>query len=378
MTTVIRELGDEQRELVLNMGPHHPSTHGVLRFVLHTDGEVMRKAVPEIGYLHRGLEKIAESTTYPGYVPYTDRVNYLEAMFANEAFSKAIESLSDIEVPERAQYLRAIAGELNRIASHNITIGCITMDLGAITPFVHLLRERETINDLIEALCGQRVTHHYVRIGGVAYDADDNWLKQVEKFLNHFEAIIEELDNLIVYNEILVKRMADVAVITADDAVGFGLVGPNLRASGVDWDLRRDMPYGIYPKLDFDVPIGAGEKGTVGDCFDRFVVRVRELKQSCRIIRQCINNIPDGDIIGNVSRKIKPPKGEVYSCVEGARGELGVYVVSDGTEKPYRVKWRSGSFSAMSIIEHISEGLMIADLVAVIATLDVIAPETDR
>jgi NADH-quinone oxidoreductase subunit D len=360
------------------MGPHHPSTHGVLRFIVYTDGEIMRKAVPDVGYLHRGLEKIAELQTYPGYMPFTDRINYLEVMFCNMAYAMAVEKLLGTEVPARAEVLRVMACELNRIASHQITLGCIAMDLGAFTPFVYLVREREKINDLMEALCGNRLTFNYMRIGGVSLDPPDGWFKQLEAFLDHYEPVIDEFDKLISYNEILVKRMAEVAVICAEDAVGFGLVGPNLRASGVDWDLRRDLPYSAYPQMAFQVPVGMGEVGAVGDCFDRFIVRVEEMRQSCKIIRQCLSNLPEGDIKAKVPKMLKPPAGEVYSCVEGARGELGVYLISDGTNKPYRLKWRTGSFAGLSIIEHISRGLMIADLVAVIATLDVIAPEMDR
>ena len=376
--TEILQVAPDREELVLNMGPHHPSTHGVLRFIVHTDGEIMRKAVPDVGYLHRGLEKIAELQTYPGYMPFTDRINYLEVMFCNMAYAMAVEKLLGTEVPPRAEILRVMVCELNRIASHQITLGCIAMDLGAFTPFVYLVREREKINDLMEALCGNRLTFNYMRIGGVSQDVPDGWLKQLEAFLDHFEPVIDEFDKLISYNEILVKRMAEVAVICAEDAVGFGLVGPNLRASGVDWDLRRDLPYGAYPQMAFQVPVGMGEVGAVGDCFDRFIVRVEEMRQSCKIIRQCIANLPEGDIQAKVPKMLKPPAGEVYSCVEGARGEMGVYLISDGTTSPYRLKWRTGSFAGLSIIEHISRGLMIADLVAVIATLDVIAPEMDR
>jgi NADH-quinone oxidoreductase subunit D len=360
------------------MGPHHPATHGVLRFIVHTDGEIMRKAVPDVGYLHRGLEKLAEHQTYSGYMPFTDRVNYLEAMFCNQAYAMAVERLLGVEVPPRAEFLRMLACELNRLANHHITLGCIAMDIGAFTPFVYLVRERETINDLIEALCGNRITHNYLRFGGVASDVDDQWLKQVESFLDHFEPIINEFVSLIAGNEILVRRLADVGTICAEDAVAYGLVGPNLRASGVDWDLRRDQAYGAYDQVDFEVPLGKGELGTVGDCFERFYVRIEEMRQSCRILRQILSKLPDGDIRAKVPKVVKPPAGETYACVEGARGELGFYLVSDGTPKPYRLKIRSGSFAAMSIIERISHGLMIADLVAVIATLDVIAPETDR
>ena len=372
------ELFPDREQLVLNMGPHHPATHGVLRFVLHTDGEIMSKAIPDIGYLHRGLEKLAEGQTYAGYLPFTDRINYLEAMFCNQVYSMAVERLLGVSLPPRAEYLRMIACELNRLANHQISLGCIAMDLGAFTPFVYLVRERETINDLMEALCGNRLTHHYLRIGGVAFDVDDAWLGRLAGFLDHFEPVIDEFDSLITYNEILIQRMANVAVICGEDAVAFGLVGPNLRASGVDWDLRRDLPYGAYGEVEFEVPVGQGQIGTVGDCFERFAVRVAEMRQSCRILRQCLAKLPAGDIQAKVPRLIKPPKGEVYAAVEGARGELGVYLISDGSNKPYRLKWRTGSFAGLSIIEHISRGLMIADLVAVIATLDVIAPETDR
>ena len=372
------ELFPDREQLVLNMGPHHPATHGVLRFVLHTDGEIMSRAVPDIGYLHRGLEKLAEGQTYAGYLPFTDRINYLEAMFCNQVYAMAVERLLGVSLPPRAEYLRMIACELNRLANHQISLGCIAMDLGAFTPFVYLVRERETINDLMEALCGNRLTHHYLRIGGVAFDVDDVWLGRLARFLDHFEPVIDEFDSLITYNEILIQRMANVAVICGEDAVAFGLVGPNLRASGVDWDLRRDLPYSAYGEVEFDVPVGQGQIGTVGDCLERFIVRVAEMRQSCRILRQCLAKLPAGDIQAKVPRLIKPPKGEVYAAVEGARGELGVYLISDGSNKPYRLKWRTGSFAGLSIIEHISRGLMIADLVAVIATLDVIAPETDR
>lgn len=372
------EQAAQREELVLNMGPHHPSTHGVLRFIVHTDGEIMRKAVPEVGYLHRALEKLAESQSYTGYMPFTDRVNYLEAMFAEQAYAMAVEALLATEVPPRAEFLRVIACELNRIANHHITLGCITMDLGAYTPFVYLLRERETINDLIEALCGNRITHNYLRIGGVSADVDQKWLGQLEAFLNHFEPIIDEFEALIVGNEILIKRMENVATISRTDAVAWGLTGPNLRASGQDWDVRRDIPYSVYPQMEFKVPVGPLGRGQTGDCNQRFLVRVEEMRQSCRILRQCLSGLPEGEIIAKVPKMIKAPKGESYASVEGARGELGCYLVSDGGKTPYRLKWRTGSFSAMSIIEHVSPGLMIADLVALVATLDVIAPECDR
>ncbi len=370
---------DPREEIVLNMGPHHPSTHGVLRFVVYTDGEIMRKAVPDMGYLHRGMEKIAEQHTYPNYMPFTDRINYLEAMFTNQAWAMAAERLLGLEVPPRAEYLRTIACELNRIANHCVTLGCISMDLGAYTPFVYLLREREKINDLFEALCGNRLTFNYMRIGGVAQDAPEGWLDDIRRFLDKFDKVMNELPSLISGNEILLQRMLGIAPTCAEDAVAYGLVGPNLRASGVDWDLRRDQPYSVYPEFEFDVPVGRGEERAVeGDCFYRWQVREEEMRQSSRILRQAIDRVPSGEITCKVPRKIKPPAAEVYAAVEGARGEIGVYLVSDGSPNPYRAKWRSSSFSALSMIEYISPGLMIADLVAVIATMDTIAPEMDR
>ncbi len=370
---------DPREEIVLNMGPHHPSTHGVLRFVVYTDGEIMRKAVPDMGYLHRGMEKIAEQHTYPNYMPFTDRINYLEAMFTNQAWAMGAERLLGLEVPPRAEYLRTIACELNRIANHCVTLGCVSMDLGAYTPFVYLLREREKINDLFEALCGNRLTFNYMRIGGVAQDAPEGWFDDILRFLDKFDKVMNELPSLISGNEILLQRMLGIAPTCAEDAVAYGLVGPNLRASGVDWDLRRDQPYSVYPEFEFDVPVGRGEERAVeGDCFYRWQLREEEMRQSSRILRQAIDKAPEGEIMCKVPRKIKPPAAEVYSAVEGARGEIGVYLVADGSPNPYRAKWRSSSFSSLSMIEYISPGLMIADMVAVIATMDTIAPEMDR
>jgi NADH-quinone oxidoreductase subunit D len=364
--------------MTLNMGPQHPSTHGVIRFVLKTDGEVIHSCQPEVGYLHRSIEKIGEKVTYHGFMPYTDRIDYLAAMCCNLGWAATVEKLAGIEVPERAEYLRVLSSEFNRIASHLIMLGVMAMDLGAITPFPYALRERESINDLVEELCGARLTHNYVRIGGVSHDMPEGFKEKVIDFLDHFDPVVGEFNRLITYNEIFINRIANVAVITAEDALAYGLVGPNLRGSGVNWDLRRDEPYSIYPKLDFDVPVGTGEAGTVGDCFDRFMVRILEMQESSKIIRQCLAQMTEGEIQSKVSRNLKPPKGELYVRTESARGELGYYLISDGTLNPYRLKIRTGSFSAMSIFEKISKGLMIADLVAVISSLDVIAPEIDR
>jgi NADH-quinone oxidoreductase subunit D len=367
-------------EMTLNMGPHHPSTHGVLRFIIQSDGEIIRRATPDVGYLHRSIEKIGERCTYPGYMPYTDRVDYVAAMFANEAWATACEKLMGIEVPKRAQYLRVISCELNRIASHMIAVGAMAMDIGATTPFMWALREREYINDFIEELCGARLTYNYHRIGGVSFDMPKGWADKVKTWVDKFVPLMAEFDRLITVNDIYVKRLANVAVITGAEAKDWGLVGPNLRGSGVKWDLRKDDGYSVYPELEFDVPVGKGEYGTVGDCWDRFYVRVEECKESGKILQQALVKIdehPEDDLVGKLPKKLKP-EGEAYSRVESARGDMGCYVIGKGAEEPYRARFRTGSFNAMGIIEAKSPGLFLADLVALIASFDVVAPEIDR
>jgi NADH-quinone oxidoreductase subunit D len=375
---ILRKMPRTGEQMLVNFGPQHPSTHGVINFLVDTDGEVMKRAVPDVGYLHRGLERIAEQVGYPGFMPYTDRVDYVAAMFANEGWARAAEALLKLEVPRRAEYLRVISGELCRIASHLVSVGSMAGDIGATTPLVHALREREAVNDLLEALCGSRLTYNYHRIGGVAFDMPQGWRDRVLLFLDHFDSLLVEWDRLISNNEIYVKRLADVAVIPRAMAVDYGLVGPNLRGSGMDWDLRRDMPYGAYRDFEFEVPVAHGFKGTEGDAFDRYYVRVLEMRESSRIVRQALEKIPEGEITAKVPRKIKPEPGEVLSRVESARGEMAYYVVADGTEKPWRVRIRTGSFMALGIIEDLSPGLMVADLIALIASLDVVAPEIDR
>jgi NADH-quinone oxidoreductase subunit D len=281
-------------------------------------------------------------------------------------------------VPKRGEYCRIIAAEMNRLASHLLSVGTMVLDIGAITPFFHAFREREKINDLIEELCGARLTYNYMRIGGVAWDLPPGFVERTLSFLDAFEPALEEFHDLVTGNKIYIERVANVCPISGAEAINYNLVGPNLRASGVNYDLRRDEPYSVYPELDFDVPIGRGEAGTVGDCFDRYVVRMREMQQSCRILRQCFEQIPEGPVIAKVPRKFKPPAGDAYVRVESARGDMGWYCVSDGSEFPYRTHVRTGSFSAMSIIDRVSQGIMLADLVAVIASLDIVAPEVDR
>ncbi len=375
---VQRPGGLATEEMTLNMGPQHPSTHGVLRFIVKADGEVMREAIPDVGYLHRSIEKIAEKVGYHGFMPYTDRVDYVTAMPCNQGWGMVCEKLAGIEVPRRAEYCRVIAVELNRICSHLLSVGSMGMDIGAYTPFTHALREREYINDLLEELCGARLTFNYMRIGGVAWDLPPDWVPKAVAFLDRFEPLIDEYNALISYNKIYVERLANVAIITAEEAIDYNLVGPNLRGSGVKFDVRKDVPYSVYPEFEFDVPIGTGEVGSVGDCFDRYMVRIREMKESCRILRQALAGVPEGSVLVKVPRKFKPPVGDAYIRVESARGDMGWYCVSDGSEYPYRVKIRTGSFTATSIIDKVSRGLMLADLIAVVASFDLVAPEIDR
>ena len=373
-----RDGGFETEEMTLNMGPQHPSTHGVLRFVIKADGEVMRQATPEVGYLHRSIEKIAEKVGYVGFMPYTDRVDYVAAMPCNQGWAMVTERLAGIEVPRRGEFCRVIATEFNRIASHLLAVGSMAMDIGAFTPFTHALRERELINELLQELCGSRLTFNYMRIGGCAWDLPPGFKDRALGYLDHLEPIMDEYNGLISFNKIYVERLANVAVISAKEAIDFNLVGPNLRGSGVKYDLRRDEPYSVYPEIDFDIPVGTGEAGTVGDCYDRYMVRIREMKECCKMIRQCLHKMEPGPVIAKVPRNLKPRAGEAYVRVESARGDMGWYCVSDGSAAPYRVKIRTGSFAAMSSIEHVSRGLMIADLVALIASFDVVAPEVDR
>ena len=370
--------GLETEEMTLNMGPQHPSTHGVLRFVVKADGEVMRRAIPDIGYLHRSIEKIAEKVGYHGFMPYTDRVDYVSAMQCNQGWAMACEKLAGIEVPRRGEYCRVIASEFGRIASHLISVGATGMDIGAITPFTHAIREREYINDILEELCGARLTFNYMRIGGCAWDLPPGFAKRAIAYLDRFEPLMDEYDELISFNKIYVERLANVAPVSAEQAIGWNLVGPNLRGSGVRFDVRRDLPYSVYPEFEFDVPVGTGERGTLGDCYDRYMVRMREIRESCRILRQAIEGIPSGPVVAKVPRTFKPAPGAVHVRVEASRGDMGWFVVSDGTAFPVRVHIRTGSYAAMAAIEELSKGLMIADLVAVIASLDIVAPEVDR
>lgn len=370
----------QKASMLLNMGPQHPSTHGVINLVVESDGEVVATVTPEVGYLHRSIEKIGEKVGYNGFMPYTDRVDYVAAMTANEGYAMAVERLLGLaaDVPRRAYYCRVIASELCRIASHHVSTGTMVMDLGAFSPFLWWLRERETVNDFMEELCGARLTYNYMRIGGVMADLPRGFDRRVLRWLDHFEPMIDEFNRAASTNKILVERLANVGVVSGDMAVAWGLVGPNLRASGVAQDVRKNVPYSVYPELEFEVPVGQGFYGTVGDSYDRFYVRILEIRESCKLLRQALEGLPEGDYMAKVPRKLKPERDEAYAAVEAARGEMGYYVVSNGGEGAYRLKVRTGSFTATQIMKAISPGVMLGDLVAMFASFDVVAPELDR
>jgi NADH-quinone oxidoreductase subunit D len=346
---------------------------------IDADGEIITRADPDIGYLHRCKEKIGQSLSYPQFMPYTDRLDYLASMNNNLGYCLSVEKLLGVEVPERAQFIRTLVVELNRIASHLIAFGAYSLDIGAWTPLLYAFRERELILKLFEQIAGARMTFTYMRIGGVSADLTSAWLDECRRFLDEQERRWEEYNRILSFNKIFIKRTANIAVVSARDAVEYGLTGPCLRGSGVDFDLRRDFPYLVYDKLDFDVCVGRGEQGTLGDCWDRYWVRMLEIKESIKIIRQCIGMLPDGDILSpEVKKKIKPPAGEAYVRTENPKGEVGYYVVSDGSDTPYRVRIRAPSFCNLSPSAKIMPGLMVADAVAWIGSLDIVLGDVDR
>jgi NADH-quinone oxidoreductase subunit D len=370
-------------EMILNMGPQHPSTHGVLRIELRTDGEVVRAARPHIGYLHRCFEKHAENVDYPGVIPYTDRLDYVASMGNSLGYALAVEKLMGIEVSPYVQTIRVIVAELQRIASHCVAVGTYGMDIGAFTPFLHLLRDREKVLDLFEWTCGARLLYNYNWIGGVSHDLPDGFVKAGRHFLREFDAVtFPELMDLLIGNKIFVKRTAEVGVCPVDLAIAYDLTGPNLRGSGLARDIRKDEPYCGYEKYDFEVPIGKGEYGPAGSCFDRNLVRCIEMHESSKILHQALDAIEKmerADVHEKVPKRVKPPKGEIYFRSEAPRGQLGFYVVSDGAGvNPYRVKVKSPCFTAMSVFHVLSRGMMIADIIALIGSLDVVLGEIDR
>jgi len=370
-------------EMVLQMGPQHPSTHGVLRIELRTDGEVVKAARPHIGYLHRCFEKHAESVDYPGVIPYTDRMDYVASMGNSLGYALAVEKLMGIEPSPYVQTIRVIMAELQRIASHCIAVGTYGMDIGAFTPFLHLLRDREKILDLFEWTCGARLLYNYNWIGGVSHDLPEGFAKACRQFLREYEAITHpELMDLLIGNKIFIKRTASVGVCSPELAISYDLTGPNLRGSGPARDLRRDEPYCGYESYAFDVCVGTGEYGPLGSCFDRNLVRAREMAESAKIVHQALDRLEKldkTDVREKVPKRVKPAKGEIYFRSEAPRGQLGYYVVADGTGvNPYRVKVKSPCFTAMSIFHVLAKGMYVADIIALIGSLDVVLGEIDR
>ncbi|MFT7677186.1 MAG: NADH-quinone oxidoreductase subunit D [Planctomycetota bacterium] len=370
-------------DLEVNMGPQHPATHGVMRVLLRTDGELITGAQAHLGYLHRCAEKIGENVEWLQYLPYTDRYDYLSAMNNNLGYSLAVEKLMpELEIPRRGTMIRTICAELNRIASHLIAYGTYGIDIGAFTPFFYAFREREWIQALFEKICGARLTYSFIRIGGVFNDTPPGWLQELESFCDVFEEKWREYYDLLAENHIFVKRTADVGVISKKMAMDYGLTGPMLRGSGIDFDLRRDLPYMDYDEIwkagVYEIPLGTGEKGQLGDCWDRFYVRVQEMLESIKIIRYCLGEIQDGPVIGDVPKVIKVPPGEAYVGIENPRGELGHYVVSDGGKIAQRCRVRGPSFTNLAVIEELMPGTLLADAVAIIGSTDIVIGETDR
>ncbi len=369
--------------MILNMGPQHPSTHGVLRLELKTDGEIVRAVRPHIGYLHRCFEKHCEVVDYPGVLPYTDRLDYCAAMGNTLGFALAMEKMLGIECSPYVGAIRVLMAELQRIASHAVAVGTYGMDLGAFTPFLHLLRDREKILDLFEWTCGARLLYNYNWVGGVSHDLPEGFLKACRGMIREYEAVTHpELVELLIGNKIFIKRTAGVGILSQELAISHDLTGPNLRGSGLPRDLRKDHPYAGYEQYDFQVGLGTGQYGPLGSCFDRNWVRVVEMAESAKIIQQALDKLEKmekADVHEKVPKRVKPAKGaEVYFRSEAARGQLGYYVVSDGGVNPYRVKVKSPCFTAMSVFHHLARGLYIADIVALLGSLDIVLGEIDR
>jgi NADH-quinone oxidoreductase subunit D len=385
-------------KMVLSMGPSHPSTHGVLRIVLELDGEVVTNARPDIGFLHRGDEKIAENLTYNQFVPYTDRLDYLAPLANNVAYVLAVEKLMGLVVPPRCQYIRVICCEMARIASHLVGLGAMALDIGAMTIFLYAFTEREKLLSLMEKLTGARLTNSYTRVGGVARDIPDGWVAGLRKFLGEFPKAVDEVDRLLTRNRIFVERNQGVGVLPAAVALDHGVTGPNLRGSGVDYDLRKKHPYLCYKDFDFDVPLG-----TTGDCYDRYLVRMEEMRQSVRILRQACEKLPAGPVNAPDLKTVLPPKeqvltkmeqlihqfmivtegpdvppGEAYFGAENPKGELGFYVISRGGGVPWRLKIRAPSFCNLSVLPYLLKGHMISDVVAILGSFDFVMGECDR
>ncbi len=371
---MIEEVGTTtEGDMIINVGPQHPATHGVLHLVITLNGETIKNVEPHLGYIHRSIEKMCESLSYRQFIYVTSRMDYLSAHINNHACALCVEQGLQVEIPPRAQVIRVLMDELTRIASHELWWGAMAMDLGAFTPFFHAFRERESINDIMEETCGARLTMNYMVPGGVMHDLHPNFQKRVKDFMQLYKSKIHEYDEMVTGNIIFQNRMKNVGVLSAEDAISYGCTGPTARGSGVSSDIRKLFPYEIYNTLEFDEVLETG-----GDSFARYMVRVREMQQSIRIIEQLIDNIPEGDFQTKTKAVLKLPKGEFYTRVETARGELGVYIVSEGATTPYRIKFRSPGFSNLSVLNHISKGSKLGDLVAMMGTLDLVIPDIDR
>ena len=367
------------RKMMLNMGPQHPSTHGVLRVLLELEGENVIGSDMEIGLLHRGIEKMAENMTYSQFIPMTDRLDYVVSMSNNLGYVMAVEKLLDIEIPERGLYLRTLIAELQRVASHIMFVGIFAMDLGAITPIFQTFRDRELILDLFEMISGARLTYSYFRVGGIREEVSSEFMQKTKEFNDKLLGFIQEYETLLTRNRIFVARTKNIGVISTEDAIDYGLTGPVLRASGVNYDVRKAKPYAAYDKVDFEVAVGEH-----GDCYDRYLVRIKELKESQKIIDQCLKNMPDGPsncedyIKYKVPKPFKVPEGEAYVSIENPKGELGFYIISDGTKNPYRIKINGPSFINLAVLNKMVKGHLIADAVAIIACLDIVLGEIDK
>jgi NADH-quinone oxidoreductase subunit D len=398
MTAPIAVDSSEDRTMILNMGPQHPSTHGVLRLVLEIDGEVVVRVSPDIGFLHTGIEKTCEAKFYQQVVPLTDRLDYCSPMHNNLCYCLAVEKLLQLEIPERAQWMRVLLAELTRLNSHLIWLGTHAMDIGALTVFLYCFREREQILRLFDDLAGQRMMMSYIRIGGLALEPPLDFFPRVRAFLKTMPEKIDEYENLLTGNPIFINRLKGVGLLSKEDAISLGVTGPPLRASGVDWDLRRDMPYSSYEKFQFKVPVSTG-----CDVWARYVLRVQEMRESVKIANQALDGMPGGPIKADAPKIVLPdrevmktqmealihhfkivtegfgvPAGEVYQAIESSRGEMGYYVVSDGTAKPYRVHMRNPTFATLQSIEKMCVGRLIADVVAAIGSIDIVLGEIDR
>jgi NADH-quinone oxidoreductase subunit D len=360
-------------EMLLNVGPQHPSTHGVFRIVLKIDGEIIKEATPVIGYLHRGTEKLAEDLQYTQIIPYTDRMDYLSAMTNNYILCHAVETMMDLEIPERADYLRILVMELGRVASHLVWFGTYLLDIGAMSPFLYAFREREMIINMLNEISGARLTFNYMRVGGVKWDAPEGWIEKVREFVPHMRKQLAGYHDLISGNEIFLNRVKGIGYYTKEEAFDYSLSGANLRCTGVDWDLRKKEPYSLYERFDFDVPVFDG-----GDAWARYQCRMAEIEESLKIVEQAVEQFPaEGEIMAKVPRIIKPPAGESYVRIESPRGEIGCYIASQGKKEPYRLKFRRPSFYNLQILPKLLEGENIANLITILGGIDIVLGEVD-